>query len=923
MNIQSSRQIEMRFILSIAALCAFLFAGCTSLKTNSPGSKQPAGSVNSDPSSGDRIDAFRIYEITPTAAEIGEMVTINYSGATDPEIVLSGMTIAGIPGINKTEISFKVPADAENGPLYLKEGSSTSNAVWFSVSKTYVKTPAEDEVMLDSLGNEVAVNQMMIALKDEYNSYAEAERIAGLVGGRIIGQIPLISAYQLELDSNTLEELDAHAQLLRTDIAVKYAFKNIALSGDSTDWTKDPDYQFQRVNNRVVEGCRAYSNAVHPTNADRTRPIFTSIGIVESDVDFDQEDFDGYVTGRSNNIALYAKDGGGYEDHGSIVSGVVAAEIGDGGMAGLLQGIANAHGGFNIRVEGNKWNQSKFAATARMLEDGARVVNWSFGIHREGAQTSLGQDVENNVWSSDDFAYFNSAAIDVIRKTEKNYPNAVIVTSAGNGNTNAGDPEFRSPSSIVSNNLIVVGAHSTDETPVRSESTSPYSNYGRRVDIAAAGTVKDYDSNLAYGTSFATPLVTATIAAMLSIEPNLTPLEIKRMLRSTAMAIENTVPVSGQPDDVFTSPLTADEVGDESALPTERRRLEKGARLNVEDAIKAAIDKRNNRSVPEGTPIEVDLNFGLGSDVTKTVSVKLPQNIIYDKVDILFLADVSGSYDDDIAQFKSQAAALVDTFVSSGTNVQIGVASFSDFPSYPYGSQSSGDFAYLLNQPLTGDRDKILSAINSLTARNGEDTKESQLEALYQAASGLGRAVDGVPQANIAAFSVGWREGSLPIIFLATDAGFHDSDYEPAYPGAGFEETVNYLNSRHIRIYGLQSGYSVSDVADVVRATGGQHFSLSSDSSEIVAAVESALIDASSVVRVSLRKNGDFANLIQEIDPDFRENVHPGDTLNFDVTFSRKLFLDDKGEYVFSLQLEVVAEEVAIIQVVPVTVRIN
>lgn len=124
--------------------------------------------------------------------------------------------------------------------------------------------------------------------------------------------------------------------------------------------------------------------------------------------------------------------------------------------------------------------------------------------------------------------------------------------------------------------------------------------------------------------------------------------------------------------------------------------------------------------------------------------------------------------------------------------------------------------------------------------RNGGDNPESQLEALYQVATGVGRDVnddgDYTDFGELTPSSIGWRTGALRVVFFATDAPFHDSDTESSYPGAGSVETVMALQEAGIQVVGLQSGDSSSaqsDILSIVSATGGSSFALSSDSSEI------------------------------------------------------------------------------------------
>ena len=138
----------------------------------------------------------------------------------------------------------------------------------------------------DEFGTQIAVNQVLISLTDGRNTRAEAERLAGLVDGEIVGQIPLISAYQLLLKTRTLAELEEVIERLEADSSVKYAVENFTMSGSSDerrDWPGDPGWIDQRASNRVVEGAEEYVSNVHPTDDGKIRPSRSRIriGVVE------------------------------------------------------------------------------------------------------------------------------------------------------------------------------------------------------------------------------------------------------------------------------------------------------------------------------------------------------------------------------------------------------------------------------------------------------------------------------------------------------------------------------------------------------------------------------------------------------------------------------------------------------------------
>ena len=914
-------------------------------------------------------DKLRIKNVTPPAALPGASVTVKYSGACSGvplEAVLNGHIINTTTSPdNPDSVCFVIPDGVKSNTLYLRQEGSYSNAVYFSVSNISVVTPGPEDIALDELGNEVAVNLLLISMKDGFYTVEEAQRALNLVGGIIVGRIPIILAYQIKLPTTTLEELRAAKNILKNDPAIRFVMEDQKIGNSAAAWDPLPEeLTHQRDSNDVENGAELYSEWIDPNvvnmSSYKIHPMFTSIGIVESGVDFDAADFDGYAgIKRPNNIAIYANDLDDYTDkngklkkaetqHGTTVTGMVAAELGDGDKdsgknSGLLQGLGNSHGGFNIRVSlsepisdtgevlewdgknnANTWAHSYITTIEAMLEDGSRIINCSFGVYPKGACDRTGEEITiNNVVDPDFFDEWKKAFDLFFTELPLKYPDAVIVAAAGNADALV-RKEDSSPAGNSSENMIVVGAHTPEATPVRDVyKNKPYSDYGNQVDIAAAGTVQTSLKDINRpGTSFAAPLVTATIAAMRSINPDLTPNEIKKLLRRSASPIfDNDVKnVSGDNIAVFTMPIAPDEVG----FYDIRLQVGHGARLNVKNAIQAAIDSVGEKTIPTGDGVAVILSEE--ESQTVDVPVTVPEDYVFDKVDILFMVDVSGSYGDDIAQFKSKAVDIVNAFQTAGRDVQIGLSTFSDFPFSPYGGYTNGDYAYQLDQPLTNEFSEVISAINSISLHWGADGPESQLEALYQAATGRGRTIPDKSYADIAPSSVGWRSGSLPIIFLATDYSFHK---ENSYPGANWAETLSELTSRGISVYGLQAGGSITDVEQIANETGGESFTLSRNSSEIVSAILAALEEKP--VDIQLVQNGDFADTIQSIttvdgSEEGYKDVSPGETKIFKVTFrtsnisEQPVFTDE--EQIFAFRLVVKAKDVATIMEIPVTVTI-
>ena len=879
---------------------------------------------------GNTITALFITDMKPNFGFSETPVTLQVSGLRSKELTIRLGKQNITPDFVSDDLSqvvFTVPDEAKSDGLYIQNDDIRSNTMWFTVSETGVISPEEEDVFVDSDGNRIAISYILVALDRDSDTRAEADRLATLVRGEVVGRIALLNTWQITVDAESLDELQAIAEELELNSSVDFTFFDMEIENDAINWSGDPERGEQRDRNRVEEGAALYEAEVDPLAVDKVRPFFMSIGVSELGVDFAHPDFSEYGesgTSASGNVSVYSPQK--EYKHGTNVTGVIAAELGDLGNAGVIRALSASHGGANISVGTNEgiWGAGRLSKTEQQLQAGASVINWSWGLHRKRTLQCNGTVITNNLASTDQFNAYNRVISRFFLNLSIQHPSAVIVSSAGNGASDAGSMTNRLPTSIVSDQLIVVGAHTSGgtENSIQTEDDAAanscfdnainvrvkragYSNYGQRVDIAASGSIMGL-ANSAHapgnrGTSYAAPMVTATVALMQSINPNLTPLQIKTFLRTSALPIENKVTTTGV-DAVFTRPLSSDE-----SISHEGQ----GARLNVEGAVQAALDSLsvdNNRLVD---PVDVRISAGV-DEVTQSIELTIPDSDVFDKVDIMFLVDVSGSYRDDISTFRTKADELIDAFGAAGTNVHIGLASFSDFPLFPFGTPV--DYAYQLNQPLSADFELVKDALNELTILNGSDGPESQLEALFMTTQS----------------DTGWRAGALPVIFLATDASFHNSDDESSYPGRGYTETLNQLKERSMRVFGLQSGGSVGDVFEITAATNGEAFSLSRNSAEIVTAVQNALENTDNDITVELLPFGDFAGLVESVTPqidgaiagDPITNVNPGDLIKFDVVFTRGSFIGSTVQ-TFSFRFKVIAEDVATILEVPVTVVIN
>ncbi len=163
------------------------------------------------------------------------------------------------------------------------------------------------------------------------------------------------------------------------------------------------------------------------------------------------------------------------------------------------------------------------------------------------------------------------------------------------------------------------------------------------------------------------------------------------------------------------------------------------------------------------------------------------------KADILFLVDTTGSMSGEINNLQTSLTSLVTTITGTIPDTAFGVARFDDFPTGGYGSAScagEADYPFELEQRVTTNMTDITAGVAALDMplHCGSDGPESQIEGLFQAATGDGfRAPGGAawsdpfdPSAGFDASrghgmigGAGFRMDALPIVIIATDNTFH------------------------------------------------------------------------------------------------------------------------------------------------------
>ncbi|OQR36783.1 peptidase S8 and S53 subtilisin kexin sedolisin [Pseudomonas sp. Bc-h] len=497
----------------------------------------------------------------------------------------------------------------KSGPLYVRDDQRQSNAVWLTMGNSHVVAAGPNEVAKNMDGLTSYVDLISLVIEEDHDGRKEAERLAAKYGAKVVGSIAPLNLYQLRLPARDLVQRDALVLRLGSEISVDAVVieesaperAEEGASRPAEPGKPEPDSD-EWAANRFLDAVNYYQRRI-PAKQAAIDPQPIRVGLIERDVDFDTPDFADYLGPCSvPRTCVYARDSEKPQGHGTTVAGILAASWDQGGNTGFLRGLDKTSGGFEVIVERNSdaGITANIAASVNLVEDGVRVLNWSWGIHRVGARNVEGDEVDSLLRSGIAMGGYEELLEEFFLWLRKEHPDVVVVNSAGNGSSFSGTDEYRLPSSFITEQLLVVGGHQRNERTGIAVDNPAYavkrnsSNIDMRVDITAsacvhASTTKaDQTGAVHCGTSYATPMVTGLLAAMLSINPELKPEQLRMLLRRSAMAIGDNYDFEPMDAEDLTAPI----------LPSERnyqlndKDVGRSARLDMQRALDLAVKSR-------------------------------------------------------------------------------------------------------------------------------------------------------------------------------------------------------------------------------------------------------------------------------------------------------------------------------------------
>lgn len=420
-------------------------------------------------------------------------------------------------------------------------------------------TPKQENIIYDEETGSGYVNNMVIVYVQDGTAPEKVDALAEAVNGEVIGSIPELNEYQIQVEAAEEEQLEELCTRLETDEIVTDARVDdvIQTSADYTPndkwgsflfFKEDWDEEDPGGKNWHLETVKVPS-AWNLLEQESSRVNNVPIGILEAGIYRDHEDIRITQAADQNLVT---------QEHGTEVTGVAGA-IADNekGLTGIAKDSEIFFYGF-VRQESEFEDKNRTSWTIPstryedgindLLKSGCRSINLSFGgfsqddqyaedhgqyyadvicrfIHTYGKKFMLVQSAGNDGKNAKYNAFFCSVTEETVRAAIKrlNYGNEMTVED-------------------VMGAKMIVGAADKKEKKGKYQ-LADFSNYGENVDICAPG-VDIYTSKKAesadkskyasvQGTSFSAPMVTAIAGLVWSANNDLTATQVKDILIST------------------------------------------------------------------------------------------------------------------------------------------------------------------------------------------------------------------------------------------------------------------------------------------------------------------------------------------------------------------------------------------------------
>ena len=538
-----------------------------------------------------------------SSGELGYCLRSEGLGDGSLRVLLAGKPVAvERDGHNELRLTLNAE-DHRSGPLWLEQDGRQSNPVWLTLQRSHVLAAGPDEVAKNMDGQTTYLDLVSLIIEEKHDGLEESRRLAERYGAEVVGAIPPLNTYQLRLPVKNLTERDAMVLRLGNEVTVDAVV--VEESGAEAPSEADRDAKPRNsewVSNRFLDAVAFYRHRLaSDRNRVETAPV--RIGVIERDVDFDAPEFADYLgecDPGAPRTCVYARDASAPDQHGTTVTAILAARNADLEDSGFLSALEETGSGFEVIVDRNSdaGITANVAASVNLVEDGVRVLNWSWGIHRVGTLDIEGEEVDSLIRSGIAMSGYEELLEEFFLWLRREHPDVLVVNSAGNGSARSSQDDYRLPSSFITDQLLVVGGHQRDHDRKVAVDHPEYvtrrssSNLDQRVDITASACTRAATleqgkrGDIHCGTSYATPMVAGVVGAILSVNPSLEPAQVRELLRRSAMTIGRDSDFEPADADDLTAPILPSERG----YKLDDRDIGRSARLDMRRALELTVE---------------------------------------------------------------------------------------------------------------------------------------------------------------------------------------------------------------------------------------------------------------------------------------------------------------------------------------------
>ncbi len=496
---------------------------------------------------------------------------------------------------------------ATTDPAAVTTSTPTTTTTIDPLGEIVIEPPPEAGSLVELDGHGiVALGRISVMFSDEATP-AQIDAVAAALGGPVIGVVEFVSLYEFGLPEQTPEASAAAVATAGEMPGVEEAFiDHPVFPGSSGCISTSPLSSPQYEENGSGENYEAIGvqKAWDIIQMSGIKLTGVHVGVVDTAIEDKNSELAGSpitqdFNDTENKPPSEAVENQGADEgikHGTAVTNVIGANPDNGGVVGVASILRDKltittddmHAGAawvpatdtaspaTTTFSDGAFTNTTLAKVLKQVKAGATVINMSFGPE---------QPLPTNRHNAAVYRKF-------FAKMQALYPKVVFVAAAGNEG-GALDGRNYYPGGLGLPNVITVGAIDRIGEAASFTNAEAGGSAGE-VTLAAPGVNIPVGigeatgvTRVMSGTSFATPMVTASIALIRSINPDLSAVEIKDLLVRTAYA-----GVPSQSGD--TSKLIPESLG--------------GGVLRVDEAVLVAINDMRAKATP---PLDAVTKEGL------------------------------------------------------------------------------------------------------------------------------------------------------------------------------------------------------------------------------------------------------------------------------------------------------------------------